>query len=127
MINNNINFKINKSNIQKRKITLYPDLDENIQLIIIGHSIKGNLKELSFLDIYENINNLKKYKNNNKKDNLINFDILMTKNEFTTINGSFLKNSNQLMTIPIINAIKFMTLNEYIHIFESNNNATFRI
>ena len=93
-----------------------------MQLIMVGIPFLGGLKELSFLDIYENINELKKYEkksnNNSKKIALFKFDILMTKNEFTTFNGTLLKNSKSIESIPAIRVIKFLTFDEYINLLE---------
>ena len=117
-INKN-DYEYNEINSDK-KITIYPILEENIQLVIIGSPIMKNTKEIPFLDIYDNINVLKKPKN--KNDDLLNFDIMLTKNEFTIINGTFLKYSPQLKLIPIIKVIKYFDLDEYINLLESQKN-----
>jgi hypothetical protein len=80
----NINSYIsNKTNLDKR-LTIYPNIDNDIQIIAMGTPITENVRELSFLDIYENINELKKLKNNAKsEDELLKLDVLLTKNEFT--------------------------------------------
>ena len=63
---------------------------------------------------------MKKYENfrEEKKINLNKFDLLLTKNEFIPINGTFIKNSKSLEPIPVIKVIKFMTLNEYMTFIE---------
>ena len=117
----NVNYYLNNNEMNiNGKISISPYLDENIQLIVIGNPVMGGIKELSFVDIYENINILKKPTNNN--DDLIDFDLLITKNEFTTINGSFLKQSKQLEVIPIINVYKLFNLDEYINLVELQKN-----
>ena len=119
----NINIYLSNKTILDKRITIYPNLEEDIQLIIIGNPITYNVKELSFLDIYENINDLKGFKNdNNKIEELLKFDLLLTKSEFTLINGSFSKKNNSLEEIPIIKVLKFMTLDEYINLLDLHNN-----
>ena len=123
----NINIKsyiYNRKNNERNLITIFPMINEDIQLIIIGKPILEGLKELSFLYIYENINELKKYENNQKDKNnqLFKFDLLLTKNEFVPINGTFIKNSKSLEPIPVIKVLKFMTLNEYINFIELQKN-----
>ena len=120
-LNININTYLNnRNNTDRNLITVFPQINEDIQIIIIGKPISEGLKELSFLNIYENINELKKYENfgEEKKINLNKFDLLLTKNEFIPINGTFIKNSKSLEPIPVIKVIKFMTLNEYMTFIE---------
>ena len=105
--NINLYNKINNEN----KITISHFEDINIQLIIIGIPIMENIKELSVVDIYENIEILKKQ---NHMNNLINFDLLLTKNEFTNLNGVFSKYSSQLEAIPMIEVINIFPLEKYI-------------
>ena len=63
-LNININSYIyNRNNTDRNLITVFPQINEDIQIIIIGNPISEGLKELSFLNIYENINELKKYEN----------------------------------------------------------------
>ena len=71
------------------------------------------IKELSILDIYEDINILKK-----TIDNLIYFDFSLTKNEYTFLNGSFSKYSLKLKPMPIIKVYQFFNLDEYINLIE---------
>ena len=115
-------YNINKSNSNKK--TIFPNVDDNIcnQLIIIGHPIMEGRKEIPFLELYENINDLKDEKNAEK--NFLKFDLLLTKNEFTVINGSFLKRSKQLEAVPIIKVIKLNTLEEYIYLHELGNKVS---
>ena len=115
-------YNINKSNSNKK--TIFPNVDDNIcnQLIIIGHPIMEGIKEIPFLELYENINDLKDEKNAEK--NFLKFDLLLTKNEFTVINGSFLKRSKQLEAVPIIKVIKLNTLEEYIYLQELGNKVS---
>lgn len=115
-------YNINKSNSNKK--TIFPNVDDNIcnQLIIIGHPIMEGIKEIPFLELYENINDLKDEKNAEK--NFLKFDLLLTKNEFTVINGSFLKRSKQLEAVPIIKVIKLNTLEEYIYLHELGNKVS---
>ena len=115
-------YNINKSNSDKK--TIFPNVDDNIcnQLIIIGHPIMEGRKEIPFLELYENINDLKDEKNAEK--NFLKFDLLLTKNEFTVINGSFLKRSKQLEAVPIIKVIKLNTLEEYIYLHELGNKVS---
>ena len=125
-LNININSYIyNRNNNERNLITVFPMINEDIQLIIIGKPILEGLKELSFLYIYENINELKKYEKNQKdKNNQLNqFDLLLTKSEFVPINGTFIKNSKSLEPIPVIKVLKFMTLNEYINLIELQKNS----
>ena len=69
-LNININSYIyNRNNNERNLITVFPLINEDIQLIIIGKPILEGLKELSFLYIYENINELKKYEKNQKDKN----------------------------------------------------------
>ena len=105
--NINLYNKINNEN----KITISHFEDINIQLIIIGIPIMENTKELSIIDIYENIEILKKQ---NHMINLINFDLLLTKNEFTNLNGVFSKYSSQLEVIPMIEVNNIFPLEKYI-------------
>ena len=114
----NVKKKINNKNNIDNKVRIYPFLEESIQLIIIGNPIMENVKELSILDIYDEINLLKKYKN---KDGLLNFDLILTKYEFTSINGSFLRNSSFLKSIPVIKVFKYFSLDEYINLIDLNN------
>lgn len=121
----NINYYLNnRNNDDRNMITVYPSFNEDIQLVIIGKPILEGLKELSFLYIYENINELKKSDNNpnDKEEQLKKFDSILTKNEFIPINGTFLKNSKTLEPIPVIKVLKFMTLDEYIHCIELQKN-----
>ena len=115
-------YNINKSNSNKK--TIFPNVDDNIcnQLIIIGHPIMEGRKEIPFLELYENINDLKDEKNAEK--NFLKFDLLLTKNEFTVINGSFLKRSKQLEAVPIIKVIKLNTLEEYFYLHELGNKVS---
>ena len=115
--------KYNKIN-NKKKINISHFEDINIQVVIIGNPIMENIKELSIIDIYENINILKKQ---NNIDNLLKFDLFLTKNEFTTINGTFSKFSSQIEAIPIIKVLKFITLEEYINLIELKKNFEERI
>ena len=80
----------------------------------------GNINNLSFLEIYENINELK------SKDNkdFFNFDLLMTKNEFTTINGSFFGYSEQLEAFPIIQVLRCFTIEQLSNSTEKYNDNT---
>ena len=91
----------------------------NIQIVIIGNPIMEYIKDLSIEDIYEDINMLK-----NSNDNLINFDIKLTKNEYCILNGSFSKNSSLITPIPIIQVNSFFAIDEYISLIEikKNNN-----
>ena len=115
--------KYNKIN-NKKKINISHFEDINIQVVIIGNPIMENIKELYIIDIYENINILKKQ---NNIDNLLKFDLFLTKNEFTTINGTFSKFSSQIEAIPIIKVLKFITLEEYINLIELKKNFEERI
>ena len=108
----NLNNNIYKKQIDN-KISIYPYLGETIQLIIIGNPIMEYIKELSILDIYEDINILKK-----TIDNLIYFDFSLTKNEYTFLNGSFSKYSLKLKPMPIIKVYQFFNLDEYINLIE---------
>ena len=124
-LNININSYIyNRNNTDRNLITVFPTINEDIQLIIIGKPLLEGLKELSFLYIYENINELKKYESNQNDKNiqLNKFDLLLTKNEFVPINGTFIKNSKSLEPIPVIKVLKFMTLDEYINFIEMQKN-----
>ena len=103
-----------------KRISIYPNLKDNIQLIIIGNPIMKNSKEISLLDIYDNLNSFKKQNNDN--NDLLNFDLYLTKNEFTSINGSFMKYSKNLEIIPLIKVINFFKLEEYFDILESEKN-----
>ena len=117
----NINYYI-KNNSDK-KVTIYPPIDDIIQLIILGNPVMKQNKELSFLEIYENINELKESKDNyNEENNFIKFDLFLTKNEFTIINGTFNKKSEQLEAIPIIKVLNYITLDEYIYLLDINKN-----
>ena len=117
----NLNYYLyNKNNIDK-KISIYPSLEDNIQVVVIGNPFMENIKEISFVDIYENINILKKSKNN--LEQLLNsFDLLLSKNEFTTINGVFSKYSSFLEPIPIIKVFKIISSDEFLKIKESQKN-----
>ena len=118
--NINLYNKLNNEN----KITISHFEDINIQLIIIGIPIMENIKELSIIDIYENIEILKKQ---NHMNNLINFDLLLTKNEFTNLNGVFSKYSSQLEAIPMIEVINIFPLEKYINLIELKKNIDERI
>ena len=104
----------------EKSISIYPILKDNIQLIIIGNPIMKNSKEISLLEIYDNLNLFKKQNINN--NDLLNFDLYLTKNEFTSINGSFMKYSKNLEIIPLINVTNFFKLEEYFNINESEKN-----
>ena len=67
---------------------------------------------------------MKKYESNQNDKNiqLNKFDLLLTKNEFVPINGTFIKNSKSLEPIPVIKVLKFMTLDEYINFIEMQKN-----
>ena len=112
-----LNSNINSQKIDN-KIRIYPLLN-NIQIVIIGNPIMEYIKDLSIEDIYEDINMLK-----NSNDNLINFDIKLTKNEYCILNGSFSKNSSLITPIPIIQVNSFFAIDEYISLIEikKNNN-----
>ena len=112
----------NRNNGDRNLITVFPSINTDFQLIILGKPNLERLKELSFLYIYENINELKTNIKNNTQENFIKFDTLLTKNEFSPINGTFLKNSKTLEPIPVIKVLKFMTLDEYIHFIELQKN-----
>ena len=121
----NINsYSYQNNNNENNLKTIFPDINNDSQLVILGTPFLSGLKELSFLDIYENINELKKYEkinsNSKKQSALFNFDILMTKNEFTTFNGTFLKNSQFIESIPVIKILKFWVFDEYINLLEIN-------
>ena len=116
----NINNYLTNKNSSDGKITIYPNVNDDIQLIIIGHPVMENIKELSFLEIYENINELKGKRNNNNKEDLLKLDLFLTKNEFTIINGSFLKKSKFIEEIPIIKVLKFLSIEEYLLIATKN-------
>lgn len=121
----NINsYSYQNNNNENNLKTIFPDINNDSQLVILGTPFLSGLKELSFLDIYENINELKKYEkinsNSKKQSALFNFDILMTKNEFTTFNGTFLKNSQFIESIPVIKILKFWIFDEYINLLEIN-------
>ena len=79
-----------------------------------------NTKEISLLDIYDNLNSFKR-QNNNYND-LLNFDLYLTKSEFTSINGTFMKYSKNIEIIPLIKVINFFKLEEYFDIQESEKN-----
>jgi len=116
-----LKININQYNIDKidsNKTTIFPNVDDNIknQLIIIGYPMMEGRKEISFLELYENINDLKDDRDPEK--NFFKFDLLLSKNEFTVINGSFLKRSKHLEAVPIIKVMKLITLEEYIHLRE---------
>ena len=124
-LNINVNpYLYNNNNNDRNIITVFPSINDDIQLIIIGKPILEGLKELSFLYIYEYINELKKNdnENNTKNNKLKKFDLLLTKNEFIPINGTFIKNSDFLEPIPVIKVIKFMTMDEYITFIELQKN-----
>ena len=114
-----INIQDYASNSDKN-ISIYPNLKDNIQLIIIGNPIMKNTKEVSLLDIYDNLNSFKR-QNNNYND-LLNFDLYLTKSEFTSINGTFMKYSKNIEIIPLIKVINFFKLEEYFDIQESEKN-----
>ena len=121
----NINsYSYQNNNNENNLKTIFPDINNDSQLVILGTPFLSGLKELSFLDIYENINELKKYEkinsNSKKQSALFNFDILMTKNEFTTFNGTFLKNSQFIESIPVIKILKFWVFDEYINLLQIN-------
>ncbi len=124
-LNVNINpYLNNRNNDETNLITVFPTINDEIQLIILGVPIPQGLKELSFLYIYENINELKKDENmhKNEDEKFHKFDSILTKNEFTPINGTFLKNSKSLEPIPVIRVLKFVTSDEYINFIEQKKN-----
>ena len=124
-LNVNINpYLNNRNNDETNLITVFPTINDEIQLIILGVPIPQGLKELSFLYIYENINELKKDENmhKNEDEKFHKFDSILTKNEFTPINGTFLKNSKSLEPIPVIKVLKFVTSDEYINFIEQKKN-----
>ena len=114
----------NRNNNERNLMTVFPTINDEIQLIILGIPILEGLKELSFLYIYENINELKKDENiqNNKSEQFLKFDSILTKNEFIPINGTFLKNSKTLEPIPVIKVLRFLTLDDYIKFIEQEKN-----
>ena len=114
-----INIKDYATNSDKT-ISIYPNLKDNIQLIIIGNPIMKNSKGITLLDMHDILNSFKKQNKNN--NDLLNFDLYLTKNEFTSINGSFLKYSKNLKIIPIIKVKHFFKLEEYFDIHESEKN-----
>lgn len=89
------------------KITLKPKFNDNIQLIAIGNPFMGYGRNLTFFEFYENIKDLSKNKNMNS------FDLLITQNEFTLINGAFINNKKYLEVIPMIKVLKVIDLEEY--------------
>ena len=103
-----------------KTISIYPNLKDNIQLIIIGNPIMKNSREISILDIYDNLNSLNKQNKNNY--DLLNFDLYLTKREFTSINGPFMKYSKNLEIIPLIKVKYFFKLEEYFDIQKSEKN-----
>ena len=111
-----INIKDHITNSDKT-IIISPSLKDNIQLIIIGNPIMKNSKEISILDIYDNLNSFKTQNKNN--NDLLKFDLNLTKSEFTYINGTFIKYSENLEIIPLIKVKYFFTLEEYFDIYES--------
>ena len=58
----------------------------------------------------------------NEDEKFHKFDSILTKNEFTPINGTFLKNSKSLEPIPVIRVLKFVTSDEYINFIEQKKN-----
>ena len=119
----NINYYIANKTISNNKITIYPSINDMIQLIIIGKPSMENTKEIEFLIIYENINELKGIKDEKtKRKYLFQFDLFMTKNEFCVINGEFMKKSKLLEEIPMIKVIKYFSLDDYIDLKELNDN-----
>ena len=119
----NINFYTANKTISNNRITIYPTINDMIQLIIIGKPFMEKSKEAEFLIVHDNINELKGIKDEKiKRKYLFKFDLFMTKNEFSLINGAFLKQSKLLEEIPIIRVIKYYSLDEYINLKELNNN-----
>ena len=119
----NIHYYTANKTILNNKLTIYPSINECIQLFIIGKPFMENNRELPFLLIRENINELKEIKDEKiKKVYLNKFDLFMIKNEFGVINGSFLKKSKLVEEIPIIKVIKYFTLDEYTNLKVLRNN-----
>lgn len=113
---NKLKIDLNSNIISQKidnKIRIYPLLKDNIQIVIIGNPIMEFIKDLPIEDIYEDINMLK-----NSNDNLINFDIKLTKNEYCILNGSFSNNSSLITPIPIIQVNNFFAIDEYISLIE---------
>ena len=119
----NINYYLANKSISDNKVTIYPNIIDVLQIIIIGSPFMENVKELSFLDIHESIHELKNIKDKKeKKENILKFDLYLTRNEYTIINGSFLKKSKFLEEIPNIKVLKYFTLEEYINLIGLQNN-----
>ena len=121
---NKLNIKLNYNmqnqlNLNKH-IRLCTSLNGIIQLIIIGYPIMESVKELSFLEIYDDINLLKN--SNSNINNVINFDLLLTKNEYKTLNGTLIKNSLNLKIVPVVQVNYYFTLVEYINLVETEKN-----
>ena len=118
---NKLKIDLNNNNINghkiDNKIRIYPLLKDYIQIVIIGNPIMEYIKDLPIEYIYEDINMLKK-----SNDNLINFDIKLTKDEYCILNGSFSKNSSLITPIPIIQVNNFFALDEYISLIQLKKN-----
>jgi hypothetical protein len=114
-LSNNIYHQLNL----EKNARLCTSLNNIIQLIIIGNPVMENVKELSFLEIYDDINLLK---NSKSYTDLITFDLLLVKNEYKNINGALSKYSTNLEIFPVIKVNNLFTLEEYINIIETEKN-----
>ena len=114
-LSNNIYHQLNL----EKHARLCTSLNNIIQLIIIGNPVMENVKELSFLEIYDDINLLK---NSKSYTDLITFDLLLVKNEYKNINGALSKYSTNLEIFPVIKVNNLFTLEEYINIIETEKN-----
>ena len=116
-LSNNIYHQLNL----EKHARLCTSLNNIIQLIIIGNPVMENVKELSFLEIYDDINLLK---NSKSYTDLITFDLLLVKNEYKNINGALSKYSTNLEIFPVIKVNNLFTLEEYINIIETEKNKS---
>ena len=116
-LSNNIYHQLNL----EKNARLCTSLNNIIQLIIIGNPVMENVKELSFLEIYDDINLLK---NSKSYTDLITFDLLLVKNEYKNINGALSKYSTNLEIFPVIKVNNLFTLEEYINIIETEKNKS---
>lgn len=114
-LNVNLDDKYIKTQLMiDQKMTIYPNVEEK-QVIIIGVPMMKKIQETPLLDVYENINDLNNRNNINEEAKNIKikeFDISLTKNEFTLINGAFLKKSKILEVIPVIKIYKIFSVED---------------
>ena len=134
---NNFDTYIRNKLYQEKKYQIYPNKsDYNInndillkiigtQIVIIGIPKMNRLMEMQSQEMHDSISVLTKYSENKTKEQriegLLDFDIKLTKVEFSMINGSFSRKSANLEKIPYIKTHFLFDMDDYFKLKEDNN------